>query len=205
MKAVEGIKNKAAVTVLLAAILGLVFLDHINDKSNNSKINKAIATIYDDRLVVEGYIFNYAQHLQYIIEAANTTPTEKDIIASHLAGIKELNILYAKTRLTEDESSSFIKFISLYNKLSQSINENNSGKTLYYAKAAKSLLPVLSDIQVQEAATEMDGIRKLFGATSISAQYEIGVLLIISLLIFALQFSGKSIGTSHFPKSPSLN
>ncbi len=204
MNAIASIKNKAAVTALLSVILGLVFLNNINEMKTTTKINRAIATIYDDRLVVEGYIFDYAQHLQQIIETTGNQNSNAQA-AFHLTEIEKLNALYANTKLTTAEKANFDRFVSLYNNIENSIKNNDSQKAIHYAKAAKHILPVLSDIQVNEATAEMNGLKKLFGASSISSQFETGILVVISLLILALQFSGKTIRPEHFPKSPSLN
>ena len=205
MRLIAAIKNKVLVTALLSVILGVVLLNNLKEQNNDAKINEAIAAIHDDRLVVEGYIFNYSQHLQHIIELSDDMQTQKGQITEELSEIGKMNGLYAQTQLTKEEEDSFGEFIYLCEKIEQGVNENNADKTLYYTKKAKSVLPVLSDIQIQEASVQMLSLKRLFGSNTISSQFEIGILVIIALLIMALQFTGKIVKANHFPKSPSMN
>ena len=205
MGIVAKIKNKAIVTALLAVILGMVLLNNLHEQNNDAKINSAIATIYDDRLVVEGYIFNYAHHLQQIVEISGNIPADRQRLTGHLSEINKLNALYIKTRLTESEKDNFEQFVMSCNKITPALERNNYSKAIFFAKKAKDILPVLSDIQIQEASSQMHSLKKLFGANSISSQFEIGILVIITFLILALQFTGNIVKAGHFPKSPSLN
>ena len=206
MNLISTTRNKAAVSALLAVIIGLIVLNNFKQQSNSASINKSIATIYDDRLVVEGYIFNYSQHLENINKAATAKISDTEtLIKAELTDIKKINSLYLKTKLTEDEQLSFDKFLSFYKNLENSFDNGDLNSVIYYSDKAQNILPVLSDIQMKEATSEMDNLKRLFGSSSMSSKFETGVLVIITLLILALQFAHDTVKPIHFPKNPGLN
>ena len=60
------IKRKITAALLLLSVVGLVLLTNWSEQRNARRIAAAVTTIYEDRLVVEGYIFRlYTYYLSY--------------------------------------------------------------------------------------------------------------------------------------------
>lgn len=58
MKWTYSIKNKMTAATLLFAVITIVFINNLVERWNSEKINATITTIFDDRFMVESYIFN---------------------------------------------------------------------------------------------------------------------------------------------------
>ena len=111
------IKSKLTAAVLLGGVLGMVILTNFSERSTNKKINTAVASIYEDRLVVEGYIFEYAQGLRQVEEITEDLTASPDVkrtmIAQKLKEMERLHTLYSKTKLTAEEKTNFDAFTKL--------------------------------------------------------------------------------------------
>lgn len=209
MEWMYNLKSKMTVALLLLTVLGLVIVINFSERNNSTKINNAISSIYEDRLVVESYIFQYVHHFQNVTDIAenpeHTTAQKHELIATPLSKINGLNELYWKTKLTDEEKSSFTKFADLCKKISESSSSSDFIMTKQLAKDAIHILHDLSSIQVSEAKLQMENVNSLYNFSTLSSHFEVAILIIIALIIQALVFSSKAINSIKAPKQFNLN
>lgn len=209
MNWIYNIKSKMTAALLLFTVLGVVIVINFSDRSNSTKINKAISSIYEDRLVVGNYIFQDAQHFQkitHVVENASYTISEKqEHIAGSLSKINDLNALYSKTKLTEEEKLNFDKFTSLCKDIKLATATGSFPKVKELSNEAVVILHNLSSIQITEAKLQMESANSLYNFSNLSSHFEIAILVIIALIIQALVFSSKAMNSIKAPKQFNLN
>lgn len=209
MNWIYNIKSKMTAALLLFTVLGVVIVINFSDRSNSTKINKAISSIYEDRLVVGNYIFQDAQYFQkitHIVENPSYNISEKqENIAALLAKISDLNTLYSKTKLTEEEKLNFDRFTNLCKEIAQASSAGSLDRVKEQSGEAVAILHNLSTIQISEAKLEMESANSLYNFSTLSSHFEIAILVIIALLIQALIFSSKAMNSIKAPKQFNLN
>jgi len=210
MKWISGIKSKMTAALLLFVVLVLVLLTNFGERNNAVKINKAVSSLYEDRLVVGSYIFDYAQHLQSIGEAAGNPETtflqKTKAIKTESEKIKQLHLLYLKTVLTPQEKKEFEVFFDLCKNIEK--QTLNGEFELVKCTAAKGigLLKSLSKLQVAEGKTQMANVTSLYTFSNFYSHFELAVLIVIALIIQALVLSSrKRIHASSLPENISMN
>src|SRR5690606_21674210 len=105
------IKQKMKASILLFTVLGLVMLINMREQRTVKRINTAVTSIYEDRLVVAQYILRLSKKMEGII----TVLEKKDsrvtaLVNTHLTEVTALNALYEETTLTEKEKTNFETF-----------------------------------------------------------------------------------------------
>lgn len=206
MKWTYSIKNKLTAAALLAVVLGLVFINNIDERNNSDKLRKAFTTIYEDRMVVEGYIFDLSESIHAI---QNTIDEQKGThhkkrFNEQIAEIKAINDLYAKTTLTEKEETEFILFTNAVKEMENSLNNNDFEEMNRLSNESLGILYGLSKIQLAEAnrvKTISEGILN-YGKSS--SQFEMALLIVIAIIIQGLVFASprlrnkENIGATSF-------
>lgn len=210
MKWTYSIKNKLTAAVLLAAILIITLANNLVERSHFKQLDASFASMYEDRMLVESYIFQLYENLQKRQELITTADSElgyehlKADLHEYKAQRNELIKKYATTYLTTEEEVEFDKLKAAVkninsaedgllnltksqDELSELISSNRE-KT----SSAFETLSVLSSIQTSEAKSiRAKSERIILGNISIS-QLEMAILIIIGLVIQALIFSSKS-------------
>jgi hypothetical protein len=209
MKWTYSIKNKLVTSVLLFLVLGLVMYTNFSERQNSSRINETLTTIYEDRLVVESYIFQYAGHLHRIIDIiddAGYSDSEKQAsIAFTAKEINALNKAYLETRLTRDEEIDFNRFTALCGNVEAHSAAAQFIEGKRTSKEALAILSNLSSIQVAEGKAEVSDAEKLFTSARAISQFEITVLIIIALIIQVLLFAARTLQGSTLSQPHRLN
>ena len=102
-------KTKAAFVLLI--VMFIILLNNFNTLQNSKKTNEDINTIYNDRLVVARYIFQYANELYFIktnaVETKLNDTQKKNKIPTAVKNIKNLDKLYLQPVLTPKEKICF--------------------------------------------------------------------------------------------------
>jgi hypothetical protein len=202
------IKGKITAAILLFSVVLLGILANFGERSNAQKINTAVASIYQDRLVVEGYIFDHARLLndiEEIIEGNEPAVKKQELITKALAEISRLNSLYAETQLTANEKTNFDEFIGLCTRLSEYIASHEYSQAKVVAARAGNVLYILSGIQMEEAKAQMDNVVRVSSFSSIISQFEIGILIIILVVIQVLVLSSQTVASVKFTEKAHLN
>lgn len=202
-------KTRITTALLLCAVLVLVLLTNYGERNTSEKIHTAISSIYEDRLVVEGYIFTYSRTLQEvenIVEDSALTPAEKqERINAHLTEIGRINSLYAATQLTEDEATGFNRFTALSEQVAAHNKAGNLAQAGTVAHEAGNLLQNLSAIQMEEAKAQMDNVLRISSFSSLISAFELVVLVAIAILVQVLVFSSKTLVSAGLTQKAHLN
>lgn len=211
MKWTYSIKNKITAAVLLATVMIVTLANNLVERSHFKQLDTSFASMYEDRMLVESYIFKLYENLhkrQALImetESGNGYQHLKDSFLISRTQRNQLIKKYAATYLTLDEEvefdrlkgiienidkveASLVKNEISIDQLKQLINNNNE-----ITSKAFSSLSSLSSIQTSEAQNIREESEKIIlGNISIS-QLEMAILVIIGLVIQALIFSSKTL------------
>jgi hypothetical protein len=162
MKWLYAVQQKMRVALLLAVILLLVFLKSLVDRHNVSELGDSFSSIYEDRLVVESYIYKLSDHLyqkQLLMEQCSQGDRQMlaSRIAHHNQAIFRLIQEYEKTRLTTQELTFFERFkknmkemVALEDQFLNSQNTAEASMLDAQFVTATQNLNQLSSIQVEE-------------------------------------------------------
>src|SRR5688572_32281804 len=111
MKWAFTIRQKVKAAFILGLVFLLVFAKNWYDERKVAELGNSFASVYEDRLVVEGYIYQLSDHLyQKKIMLDNCSNQEnltnlRAKFGEHNAAIHGLIQNYEKTRLTETENA----------------------------------------------------------------------------------------------------
>lgn len=189
------IKNKLTAAALLFTVLCLVMLTNLQEQRMITNINKAVTSIYEDRVVVGNYILSLSNHIEDILTLLNSnqSSTSSQAIEKQLKQIDSINILYDKTILTEIEQKNFTAFKILCEDIKRYNNNQDVSKALESTKQADYILETLSSIQVEEGKSKLDEVLNMTNTGNILSYIEIVILIIIAVLIQILVLSSKTL------------
>lgn len=204
------IRRKISAALLLAAIFVLVFVKNTVEEKYVTELGDSFATVYEDRLVVESYIFRLSNHLfrkKILIDTCRgreAALSAMPLVADHHEAIATLIADYEKTKLTTAESGFFADFRENIRDIRQAeeavfrrLAEGQGGekeKVLmneHFTEASKNLAS-LSGIQIAEGKLLNDHAKKIVAGSSLLTQFELGILIAIGLMIVVLVFESTS-------------
>lgn len=205
------IRRKVSAALLLAAIFVLVFVKNTVEEKYVTDLGDSFASVYEDRLVVESYIYRISDHLfrkKIMIDTCGSTAVAlriRPVVEGHNEAIGKLIAQYEKTKLTASESRYFaelkenIRLIAEYEEAF--FERRGEGSGIPAAKAsldrhfnlASQNLTRLSGIQLSEGKLLNDQSRRIVAGSSLLMQFEIGILIAIGLMILVLVFESTSV------------
>jgi hypothetical protein len=215
MKWIYRIQQKAQVAFLLAIILMGILVKNVMERNNVSDLGDSFSSVYEDRLLVESYIYEISDHLHQkkliFDNCEGTALAYRNQIEKNNKDIAILIQEYEKTKFTEEESMFFQSFKNSIRKitfletqyLTFESGKNNS-KLDDQFKIASSDLQHLSNIQIAEGKLLSDQSKKIVAGTTILTQFELGMIVIIGLIIQALIFASQSL-TPKVTQNHNLN
>ena len=199
-------KRRLTAIVTISILLLLIYGKNLTERQAFKSISKTFTEVYNDRLVVEGYIFQISDRLfsiQKLIDHCNLDYDYSRVIneiQGHENGIMELIIDFEDTNLTAEESSYLSDFkkiiqndltIKSYDLLySDSSGVNSNQVKLYDQKIAlaKSDLDNLSKIQLDEGQKLISKAKVQINRSQIWAQFEVALLIILIIVIYYFLF-----------------
>lgn len=207
MRWIYRIQQKLQVAFLLALVLAGVFIKNTIERNNVSELGDSFSSVYEDRLLVEGYIYQLADRLYQKKIILDHCAESKDPgavraeIAKHNKAINMLVANYEKTKLTAAEEISFQSLKSALTEMEKLEAEylKPDTETLHQTSLANQFLNAssslnqLSNIQLAEGKSLTDQSKKIVAGSSILTQFELGMILIIGLIIQALVLASNSI------------
>ncbi|WP_373521989.1 MCP four helix bundle domain-containing protein [Aquiflexum sp.] len=203
--------RKLKVAIVLTIIIVMIFGKNILERKNFNELGDTFISFYEDRLVVESYIFSISEKLFRIKLLVNHCEFESDyshVIDEISEYEKDILLLvedFEKTKLTLSEDQFLTDFkriiqenlrISEYALLysdesginSKSVKEYNS-----YIERAVSDLEKLSLIQIEEGQKLAMNSDKVVNRSRIWAQFEVAALVILLVIIYLLIYTSRSI------------
>jgi hypothetical protein len=203
MKWMYSFRNQLKAAFLLAFVIALVSVKNIWDKNHVSELGNSFSSVYEDRLLVESYIYSLSDHLyrkkilmescQGADQEVNTTEQNKTIVSI----LKK----YEKTKFTDEERMYFTKLKAhVASIIAVEATQTGDDALSTQAKAdldkqfaaAISNLHQLSAIQVMEGKLLNDNSRKIMAGSAMLTHVELVVLICVGLLIQALIFTSRS-------------
>ena len=207
MKWAFTIRQKSKAALILGVVFLLILGKNWYDERKVAELGHSFASVYEDRLVVEAYIYQLSDHLYQKKSMLDNCSRQENLvplqvrIKEHNQAIGNLLHNYEKTKLTSSETTYFAAFkneVTAIEMLEKtyltrltSDPELKTGLDKRYAIAVKNLHQ-LSGIQVAEGKLLNDKSKQIIAGSSILTQFELAVLIGIGLLIQGLIFAAKS-------------
>ncbi|MES2284607.1 MAG: hypothetical protein V4547_02885 [Bacteroidota bacterium] len=207
MKWTYSVRNKSAASAALFLLCLLVLFSNYIDREHTKSVKNSISTLYQDRLIAEGYILKMTSYVYQIKEALNadTNSANKDnSINNLLLSINEISNAYQKTKFTDIEKIKADELLKTISEI-EPAHLNSTQIKLESSNKALVLLNELSAIQLEESKLIMDYAETLYIAGKTSSQFVFAIIIIILLVLQALVFTSKTLNTKSITKSPHLN
>lgn len=199
-------RRKVRALIIIGILLLLLYSKNLIERQSFRSISNTFTEVYNDRLVVEGYIFQISENLfqiQKLIDHCNIDYDYSKVIneistneKSILAIIKD----FEATNLTEQEAGYLTDFkkiietdlnIKSYDLLySDSSGVNRAQVKIYDEKITRARLDLdnLSKIQMEEGEKLISKAKILINRSQIWAQFEVALLIILVVVMFLLLF-----------------
>ena len=209
MKDLKKYSNKTKAAFILLIVMLLILLGNFNTLMNSKNVNQNINAIYNDRLVVAHYIFQYSKELHFIKAEAEkldlSDNIKKDEIVHTLNIIHNIDDLYAKTVLTNKEKQYFDIFLSSCKEINKQVENKNWGEIAISSANALKTLESLSNIQVEEGKAKLASANAMYNKNNSLGQLQIALLIILGGITFYLLIVKKIKRTIKIPEPPSMN
>lgn len=207
-------RKKVRAMLIIGVLLLLIYVKNLIERQAFKDISNTFTEVYNDRLVVEGYIFQISEKLFQIQKLVDHCDVGYDYskvideIAGHEKGILVIVEDFEATKLTQQEDGYLTDFkkiivndlsIKNYNLLySDSSGVNQSQVKLYDQKItqARKDLENLSKIQMEEGEKLISKAKVQINRSQIWAQFEVALLIVLIIVIYILLFR-KSEGQSE--------
>ncbi|RAI84661.1 MCP four helix bundle domain-containing protein [Algoriphagus yeomjeoni] len=202
-------KRKITALVIIGILMLLIYGKNLTERQAFKSISSTFTEVYNDRLVVEGYIFRISENLFRIQKLVDHCDLGYDYskvvneIAMHEKNILDIVIDFEQTNLTENEEQYLTDFKSIiendlqiktYSLLySDSSGVNKNQVKLYDQKISKAQkdLDNLSKIQLEEGEKLINKANIIINRSQIWAQFEVALLIILALAVYLLLFRSK--------------
>ena len=209
MKDLKKYSNKTKAAFILLVVMLIILLGNFNTLQNSKNVNENINAIYNDRLVVAHYIFQYSKELHFIKAETEkldlSDNIKKDEITQTLSVIHNIDDLYAKTVLTNKEKQYFDTFLISCKEINKQLAHKNWGKIANLSHDALITLESLSNIQIQEGKTKLASANALYSKNNSLGQLQIALLIILGGITFYLLIVKKIKRSIKIPEPPGMN
>ena len=199
-------KRKVRAFIVIGILLLMLYGKNLLERQSFRSISSTFTEVYNDRLVVEGYIFKISEKLFKIQKLVDHCDLDYDYskvvneISNHEKEILSLVGEFEATTLTEEEATYLTDFkkiiqtdlnIKNYNLLyTDSSGVNKEQVKIYDQKISRAQqdLDNLSKIQLEEGEKLISKAKVLINRSQIWAQFEVALLIILVLVMFLLLF-----------------
>jgi MFS superfamily sulfate permease-like transporter len=209
MKDLKKYSNKIKAAFVLLIVMFIILLSNFNTLQNSKKTNENINAIYNDRLVVSRYIFQYANELYFIkanaVETKLDDTQKKEQIIAALKNIKNIDELYLKTVLTSKEKTSFAAFLASCSAINKDTQNKNWNQVSHSGNQALQTLELLSQIQSKEGKSKLTNSNTLYNDNNILGQLQIALLVILGGISLYLLMAKKNKINIKIPEPQSMN
>lgn len=222
MKRSFALHNKLKLSLLLLIVFCIVLVKNIVEKYHVSTLGDSFASVYEDRLLVEGYIYSLSNHLhtKNALTSGCASPADREgaaeAVATQNTAIRTLLRDYEKTELTRDEALHLQRFKTHLNDLHRletryldpaaSAEERIVVGPLMHesSRKASAELQVLSAIQLSVGKDLHRQSQEITAEASVFSQFGWTLVIVIGLIVQVLLFSSKE-SVAEKPKSYRLN
>lgn len=199
-------KTKAAVVLIFVTILLLIsnYLIGLNSK----KANENMKAIYNDRLMVSHYIFQYSNAIHQIKQVIQSTASDlekQNFVSKILQNNTTIDKKYLATVLTTTEKNQFKNFQNQCAAIQLSNKRKDWKGLIRLSEQSLETLEILAQIQIDEGKTALTTANALHSGNKIFAQFEIGLFIILGCLSAYLLVLKKMKVKIKIPEAPSMN
>ena len=199
-------KRKISAFLIIGMLLVLLYGKNLLERQSFRSISGTFTEVYEDRLLVESYIFQISESLfliQKLVDHCNINYDYSKVIeeiSSEEQKIAELIVEFEATQLTEEEANHLEDFKNILAKeLSiksyQLLYNDSSGINVAQVKVydekiarAQKDLEKLSAIQLTEGERLVAKAKKLINRSQIWSQFELALLFILVVVIYVYIF-----------------
>ena len=199
-------KRKISGFLIIGVLLVLLYGKNLLERQSFRAVSGMLSNVYEDRLLVESYIFQISEKLFKIQRLVDHCTINYDYskavveISMEVQAILKIVGAFESTELTEQEAllladfkQIIVKDLSI--KSYQLLYNNSSGVNeeqvkVYDQKIARAQqdLVKLSSIQLEEGEKLVSKAKSLINRSQIWAQFELALLLILVLVIYVYIF-----------------
>ena len=199
-------KRKISGFLIIGVLLVLLYGKNLLERQSFRAVSGMLSNVYEDRLLVESYIFQISEKLFKIQRLVDHCTINYDYskavveISMEEQAILKIVGAFESTELTEQEAllladfkQIIVKDLSI--KSYQLLYNNSSGVNeeqvkVYDQKIARAQqdLVKLSSIQLEEGEKLVSKAKSLINRSQIWAQFELALLLILVLVIYVYIF-----------------
>ncbi|NVK49283.1 MAG: MCP four helix bundle domain-containing protein [Cyclobacteriaceae bacterium] len=199
-------RKKIQAMFIISMLLLLIYAKNLIERQSFREISSTFTEVYNDRLVVESYIFDISERLfqiQKLVDHCNLDYDYSKVIDEIDGQEKEiLSIVeeFEKTKLTDQEADYLKDFRAIIEndlaiKSYELLYTDSSGVNIDQVKLydnkisqARKDLDDLSQIQLAEGDRLIKKAKKLINRSQIWAQFEVALLIILIVVMFWLIF-----------------
>lgn len=199
-------RRKFRAFIIIGILLLMLYGKNLIERQSFRSISSTFTEVYNDRLVVEGYIFKISEKLFKIQKLVDHCDLDYDYskvvneISDHEKEILNLVSEFEATQLTPQEATYLNDFkkiiqtdlnIKSYNLLfTDSSGVNKEQVKIYDQKIGRAQqdLDNLSKIQLEEGEKLISKAKTLINRSQIWAQFEVALLIILVVVMFLLFF-----------------
>jgi predicted transcriptional regulator len=199
-------KRRISAFLIIGLLLVFLYGKNLLERQSFRAVSGTLSTVYEDRLLVESYIFQISEKLfkiQRLVDHCNINYDYTKVIAEISAQeqvILKLIGSFEATELTTEEATLLTDFKRIIEKdLSiknyQLLYNDSSGVNVEQVKVydqkiarAQQDLDKLSNIQLEEGDKLVSKAKTLINRSQIWAQFELALLLILVLVIYVYIF-----------------
>lgn len=199
-------KRKISAFLIIGVLLVLLYGKNLLERQSFRAVSSTLSDVYEDRLLVESYIFQISEKLFTIQKLVDHCTLNFDYSKAVLEISKEeqeilkLVAAFEATQLTEQEATLLADFKRIIEKdlsiknyqllYNDSSGVNEAQVKGYDQKIARAQqdLEKLSAIQLEEGSKLVSKAKTLINRSQIWAQFELALLLIFILVIYIYIF-----------------
>jgi hypothetical protein len=199
-------KRKISGFLIIGVLVVLLYGKNLLERQSFRTVSSTLSDVYEDRLLVESYIFQISEKLFTIQKLVDHCTINFDYskavleISKEEQAILELVAAFEATQLTEQEATLLTDFKRIIEKdlsiksyqllYNDSSGVNEAQVKVYDQKIARAQqdLEKLSAIQLEEGGRLVSKAKTLINRSQIWAQCELALLLIFVLVIYIYIF-----------------
>ncbi len=199
-------RKKLRAFIIIGILLLMLYGKNLLERKSFQSISGTFTEVYNDRLVVESYIFDISERLFHIQKLIDHCDLDYDYsrvineIADHEAQIMSIVTEFENTNLTDQEASYLgdfkkiivndlnIKSYDLLFTAESGVNQDQVKKYDQKISQARKDLENLSKIQLEEGEKLISKAKVLINRSQIWAQFEVALLIILVIVLFFLFF-----------------
>ena len=199
-------RRKITGFLIIGLLVVLLYGKNLLERQSFRRVSSTLSDVYEDRLLVESYIFQISEKLFTIQKLVDHCTINFDYskavleISKEEQAILKLVAAFEATQLSEQEASLLMDFKRIIEKdlniknyqllYTDSLGVNEAQVKVYDQKIARAQqdLEKLSAIQLEEGGKLVSKAKTLINRSQIWAQFELALLLVFLLVIYIYIF-----------------